>query len=85
MTIKASDSNLPPKKRKQTGITCTVHAMNGDGAGDVGGDVGEKKVTILVHTDVKKILSTVKDKFPEYSKSVKNLDYFTNSIIAKTR
>ena len=40
----------------------------------VGGDHGEKKVTIVVHSDVKKILNTVKEKFYEYSKSVTNLD-----------
>ena len=39
-----------------------------------GGVHGEKKVTIVVHSDVKKILNTVKDKFYEYSKLVKNLD-----------
>ena len=52
------------KKRKQRGKKCTVH----DG---IGGVHGEKKVTIVVHSDVKKILNTIKDKFYEYSKSVK--------------
>ena len=56
------------KERKQRGKKCTVHGEIG------GGDHGEKKVTIVVHSDVKKILNTVKDKFYEYSKSVKNLD-----------
>ena len=56
------------KKRKQRGKKCTVHGEIG------GGEHGEKKVTIVVHSDVKKILNTVKDKFYEYSKSVKNLD-----------
>ena len=44
-----------------------------DGIGG-GGVHGEKKVTIVMHSDVKKILNTVKDKFYEYSKSVKNLN-----------
>ena len=39
-----------------------------------GGDNGEKKVTIVMHSDVKEILNTVKEKFHEYSKSVKNFD-----------
>ena len=56
------------KKRKQRGKKCTVHGEFG------GGDHGEKKVTIVVHSDVKKILNTVKEKFHEYSKSVRNLD-----------
>ena len=58
------------KKRKQRGKTCMVHGEIGGG----GGDNGERKVTIVMHSDVKKILNTVKDKFYEYSKSVKNLD-----------
>ena len=33
-----------------------------------------KKVTIVVHSDVKKILTTIKDKLYEYSKSVRNLN-----------
>ena len=73
VTAKGSDSNLPPKKRKQQGIICTVHGpdgISGEGVGD-----GEKKVTIVVHTDMKKILSIVKDKFHEYSKTVKNFDF----------
>ena len=56
------------KKRKQRGKKCMVCGEIG------GGEHGEKKVTIVVHSDVKKILNTVKDKFYEYSKSVKNLD-----------
>ena len=56
------------KKRKQRGKKCTVCGEIG------GGEHGEKKVTIVMHSDVKKILNTVKDKFYEYSKSVKNLD-----------
>ena len=71
------------KKRNKRGKKCMVH-------GDIGGgDHGEKKVTIVMHSDVKKILNTVKDKFYEYSKSVKNLDIkittFTNSFIGKSR
>ena len=45
------------KKRKQRGKKRTVH-------GDIGGgDHGEKKITIVMHSDVKKILNTVKEKF----------------------
>ena len=56
------------KKRKQRGKKCTVRGEIGSGEHD------EKKVTIVVHSGVKKILNTVKDKFYGYSKSVKNLD-----------
>ena len=56
------------KKRKQRGKKCMVRGEIG------GGEHGEKKVTLVMHSDVKKILNTVKDKFYEYSKSVKNLD-----------
>ena len=61
-------TTLMSKKRKQRGKKCTVHGEIG------GGDHGENKVTIVMHSDVKKILNTVKEKFHEYSKSVKNLD-----------
>ena len=65
------------KKRKQRGKNCTVRGEIG------GGEHGEKKVTIVVHSDVKKILNTVKDKFYKYSKSVKNLNIkITTSPIA---
>ena len=73
VTVKGSDSNLPPKKRKQQGIICTVHGDDGISGEGVGS--GEKKVTIVVHSDVKKILSIVIEKFHEYSKSVKNFDF----------
>ena len=65
------------KKRKQRGKKCMVHGEIG------GGEHGEKKVTIVVHSDVKKILNTVKDKFYEYSKSRRKNNYFTNSFIEK--
>ena len=61
-------TTLMSKKRKQRSKKCTVHGEFG------GGDHGEKKVTIVVHSDVKKSLNTVKEKFYEYSKSVTNLD-----------
>ena len=60
------------KKRKQKGKTHMMHGSGGSGGS--GCEHGEKKITIVVHSDVKKILNSMKEKFHEYSKSVKNLN-----------
>ena len=64
---------------KSTGINCT--AQVGQSALLVGGD-GEKHVTIMVHSDVTRLVARISKQWKEYSKCMKNLSLTTSPVVS---